>query len=302
MIEAIDICPRAFLTIKTMTDSKALDGLEYDLDDLIELMARLRDPLDGCPWDLRQSYESIVPSTIEEAYEVADSIERGNYDDLREELGDLLFQTVFYSQLATEEKRFNLKQVISDLVAKLVRRHPHVFPEGTLSSRIGSSRAGAASQAHAELDVNRSWAEIKKEERKEKGQSSVMDNIPLNLPALTRAQKIQERAANLGFDWEKAEQVVPKIEEELTELREALSSGKRADIEEELGDLIFSCVNLSRKLKMDAEQVLRKAENKFAFRFNKIEQLIDNKGLSISGISLAELENYWQEAKKTDSD
>lgn len=289
----------AFLTINRMANSK---GLEYDLDDLIELMARLRDPLDGCPWDLSQSYESIVPSTIEEAYEVADSIERGNYDDLREELGDLLFQTVFYSQLATEEKRFNLKQVISELVSKLVRRHPHVFPEGTLSSRIDSSRVGAANQSDAALDVNRSWAEIKEKERKQKGQSSVMDNIPLNLPALTRAQKIQERAANLGFDWEKAEQVVPKIEEELTELREALSSGKRTDIEEELGDLIFSCVNLSRKLKMDAEQVLRKAENKFTYRFRKVEQLIDNKGLSISDMSLEELENYWQEAKKTDSD
>lgn len=275
-----------------MTDS--ID-LEYDLDDLIELMARLRDPVDGCPWDLGQSYESIVPSTIEEAYEVADSIERGNYDDLREELGDLLFQTVFYSQLATEENRFNLKQVISDLVAKLVRRHPHVFPEGTLSSRVGAA-------SPAGLDVNRNWAEIKEKERKQKGQSSVTDNIPLNLPALTRAQKIQERAASLGFDWDNAEQVVPKIEEELAELREALSSGERTDIEEELGDLIFSCVNLSRKLKMDAEQVLRKAENKFAVRFKKIEHHIDNKGLSISDMSLAELEKYWQEAKKTDSD
>jgi|MEHZ01.3.fsa_nt_MEHZ010919757.1_14 ATP diphosphatase len=283
-----------------MTNSKTQNDLNYDLDDLIELMARLRDPLDGCPWDLAQNYKSIVPSTIEEAYEVADSIERGNYDDLREELGDLLFQTVFYSQLATEEERFSLKEVISDLVAKLVRRHPHVFPDGTLSSRTGSSKAGAASQA--ELDVNRSWAKIKEKERKEKGQSSVMDNIPLNLPALTRAQKIQERAANLGFDWENAEQVVPKIEEELTELREALNSGERTDIEEELGDLIFSCVNLSRKLKMDAEQVLRKAENKFVFRFKQIEQIIDSKGLYIPDMSLTELENYWQEAKKTDSD
>jgi ATP diphosphatase len=283
-----------------MTNSKTQNNLDYDLDDLIELMARLRDPLDGCPWDLAQNYKSIVPSTIEEAYEVADSIERGNYDDLREELGDLLFQTVFYSQLATEEERFSLKEVISDLVAKLVRRHPHVFPDGTLSSRTGSSKAGAASQA--ELDVNRSWAKIKEKERKEKGQSSVMDNIPLNLPALTRAQKIQERAANLGFDWENAEQVVPKIEEELTELRGALNSGERTDIEEELGDLIFSCVNLSRKLKMDAEQVLRKAENKFVFRFRKIEQTIDSKGLSILDMSLSELERYWQKAKKTDSD
>tara|TARA_B110000483_G_scaffold99953_1_gene122574 strand:- start:7609 stop:8460 length:852 start_codon:yes stop_codon:yes gene_type:complete len=283
-----------------MANSKTQNNLDYDLDDLIELMARLRDPLDGCPWDLAQNYKSIVPSTIEEAYEVADSIERGNYDDLREELGDLLFQTVFYSQLATEEERFSLKEVISDLVAKLVRRHPHVFPDGTLSSRTGSSKAGAASQA--ELDVNRSWAKIKEKERKEKGQSSVMDNIPLNLPALTRAQKIQERAANLGFDWENAEQVVPKIEEELTELRGALNSGERTDIEEELGDLIFSCVNLSRKLKMDAEQVLRKAENKFVFRFRKIEQTIDSKGLSILDMSLSELERYWQKAKKTDSD
>ncbi len=295
MIGAIGICPRVSLAINSTDTPPGQSHPEYDLDDLIELMSRLRDPQDGCPWDLKQNYESIVSSTIEEAYEVADSIERGNYNDLREELGDLLFQTVFYSQLATEEGRFSLKEVISDLVAKLVRRHPHVFPDGTLESRRGAA-------SNTEFDVNRSWAEIKKKERLDKGQSSVMDNIPLNLPALTRGQKIQERAANLGFDWENAEQVLPKIDEELAELREALASGDRTHIEEELGDLMFSCLNLSRKLKMDAEQVLRKSENKFANRFRKIEYIVDNKGLYISGMSMEELASYWKEAKKVDSD
>jgi len=295
VIGAIGICPRVSLAINSTDTPPGQSHPEYDLDDLIELMSRLRDPQDGCPWDLKQNYESIVSSTIEEAYEVADSIERGNYNDLREELGDLLFQTVFYSQLATEEGRFSLKEVISDLVAKLVRRHPHVFPDGTLESRRGAA-------SNTEFDVNRSWAEIKKKERLDKGQSSVMDNIPLNLPALTRGQKIQERAANLGFDWENAEQVLPKIDEELAELREALASGDRTHIEEELGDLMFSCLNLSRKLKMDAEQVLRKSENKFANRFRKIEYIVDNKGLYISGMSMEELASYWKEAKKVDSD
>lgn len=162
-------------------------NVKYSLDDLIYLMSRLRDPKDGCPWDLDQTYETIVPSTIEEAYEVADAIEKGNYDGLREELGDLLFQTVFYSQLATEEARFTLLDVISGLVEKLVRRHPHVFPDGTLTGRVGDV---SANNIESSSDVKKQWEEIKVGERKSKGQKSLMDDIPPGFPALLRAHKL----------------------------------------------------------------------------------------------------------------
>ena len=289
MIAAIAICPRAYL----MSESPVSETTKYDIDDLIELMSRLRDPSDGCPWDLAQSYADIVPSTIEEAYEVADCIERGNYKDLREELGDLLFQTIFYSQLAKEQQLFDLTQVISDLVAKLVRRHPHVFPDGTLNSR--------AADASAVSEVKQNWEALKEAERTNKGHSSAMDDIPLALPALTRSQKVQKRAANLGFDWNSPDEVLPKIDEELIELRQALQGGDKAEIEEELGDLLFSCVNLSRKLKLDSEQVLRKAQNKFETRFRKVEQLIENKGLSFSELETDQLEDYWRAVKKGES-
>jgi len=269
---------------------EAANNLEYDLDDLIELMSRLRDPKDGCPWDIAQSYADIAPSTIEEAYEVADCIERGNFDDLREELGDLLFQTVFYSQLASEEERFDLKDVISTLVSKLVRRHPHVFPDGNLSSR--------AADRKAEPQVKKTWEALKSIEREGKGLRSAMDDIPLNLPALTRSQKVQKRAASLGFDWSTAEQVLPKIEEELEELRQAMDGDSEEQVKEELGDLIFSCVNLSRKLNLNSEQILRQSQTKFEKRFRKVEQLIDNKGLKISELSTDQLEEYWEQAKK----
>ena len=274
------------------------EDTKYRLNDLIELMARLRDPLDGCPWDLQQNYQSIVPSTIEEAYEVADAIERGNYTDLRDELGDLMFQTVFYSQLASEEGLFDLEEVISTLVAKLVRRHPHVFPDGTLDSRKG----GLVSSSDVdEQKIKENWEEIKRKERLNKGQLSVLDDIPLNLPALSRAQKTQKRAASLGFDWQNAEQVLPKIDEELAELREAMDQQDKEAVEEELGDLLFSCVNLGRKLKLDSEQVLRKAERKFEYRFKNMEQVIDSEGFLIKDLSIEQLETFWQKAKNKES-
>ena len=274
------------------------EDTKYRLNDLIELMARLRDPLDGCPWDLQQNYQSIVPSTIEEAYEVADAIERGNYTDLRDELGDLMFQTVFYSQLASEEGLFDLEEVISTLVAKLVRRHPHVFPDGTLDSRKG----GLVSSSDVdEQKIKENWEEIKRKERLNKGQLSVLDDIPLNLPALSRAQKTQKRAASLGFDWQNAEQVLPKIDEELAELREAMDQQDKEAVEEELGDLLFSCVNLGRKLKLDSEQVLRKAERKFEYRFKNMEQDIDSEGFLIKDLSIEQLETFWQKAKNKES-
>lgn len=281
-------------TLATNKTNSVTKKQQFDLDDLIELMSRLRDPNGGCPWDLAQSYADIVPSTIEEAYEVADCIERGNYDDLREELGDLLFQTVFYSQLAAEEERFDLKQVISDLVSKLIRRHPHVFPDGTLSSRI--------SDAKSETQVKQQWEALKEQERSNKGHKSAMDDVPMALPALNRAQKLQKRAANLGFDWQSADQVMPKIDEELNELRQAMANGDQEQIADELGDLMFTCVNLSRKLKLDSEQLLRQAQLKFESRFRNMEQIIDNKGIKFSDLSAEQMEELWQQAKVNLSD
>lgn len=264
----------------------------YSIDDLIHLMERLRDPLDGCPWDLDQNYETIVPSTIEEAYEVADAIERGDIDNLKEELGDLLFQAVFYSQLAKEEERFTLKEVISGLVEKLIRRHPHVFPDGTINSRKSNN-------LDSSIEVKQQWEEIKSSERADKGQNSLMDDVPLAFPALLRAQKLQKRAARVGFDWTKNEDVFDKLQEEITEVHEAIENSNRQTdpaIEEELGDLLFTCVNLTRRLGYDSETTLRKASAKFEKRFRSMEKKAVKTGLN--ALNSDQLEVLWGEAKK----
>lgn len=266
----------------------------YGLGDLIYLMARLRDPADGCPWDLAQTWASIVPSTLEEAYEVADSIERQNYPDLREELGDLLFQTVFYSRLAQEQGLFDLEMVISDLVAKLLRRHPHVFPDGTLTSR-----AADLSEFAAQPDIKAQWEKIKSEERRGKGRPSAMDDVPLSLPAITRAQKLQKRASVAGYDWRTADEVYDVIADEIRELQEAVCTSDKEHIREEIGDLLFSCINLSRKLGIDAEQALRMSNQKFENRFRKIEQVADINGYFISQASDEQRQDWWQAAKET---
>lgn len=261
----------------------------YSLADLVYLMDRLRDPSDGCSWDLKQTYRSVAPSTLEEAYEVVDCIEREDYDGLRDELGDLLFQIVFYARVASEEQRFSFDNVVSDLVGKLVRRHPHVFPTGDLRSRAADS-----------IDVTRitqQWEEIKGEERRSQGQHSLMDNIPTHLPALVRAQKMQKRAASAGFDWRTPLEVMPKLREELAELEEAIGQADADAIAEEVGDLLFTCVNLARKLKLDSEQTLRRASTKFENRFRYMEQAIESKGLSINNMGADQLEESWEEAK-----
>src|SRR5690606_21059326 len=205
-------------------------------------MARLRDPKSGCPWDIKQSYASIAPSTIEEAYEVVDAIEKQDYVHLKEELGDLLFQVIFYSQIGREEGRFDFAGIVSDLVAKLVRRHPHVFPDGSLHSRV-------ADQSSLPADVKQRWEAIKQEERASKGVKGVLADVPLNLPALTRATKLQKRAASVGFDWDDVQGPIAKVREELLEVEEALATGNQNAIAEELGDLLFAVVNISRFLK-----------------------------------------------------
>lgn len=265
----------------------------YGYDDLKTLMQRLRDPVDGCPWDLQQDYRSIVPHTLEEVYEVIDTIERGDYPHLREELGDLIFQVVFYAQIAREEERFDLDDVIHDLVAKLLYRHPHVFPDGTLESRVDPEQ-----RLEAEA-VNRNWDKLKAKEKANKPQAkSLLDDIPSALPGLLRARKLQNRAARVGFDWPSTDEVYAKIDEELAELRDAQASGDADAIEDELGDVLFVMANLARHLKVDPEQALRRTMAKFEYRFGHVQQQVQASGNDWSDFSLEQLDRFWDEAKE----
>lgn len=267
----------------------------YKLDDLLQLMARLRHPEHGCPWDLKQSYASIVPYTLEEAYEVADAIERGDFDHLPGELGDLLFQVVYYSQLATEEGRFGFAEVVDGITAKLIRRHPHVFPDGDLYAAPDAARLEEAA-------VKQRWEELKAEERAAKAEApeqlSLLDDVPQALPALSRAAKLQKRAAQVGFDWPEALPVLDKVREELDEVLEAMSENDPQAIAEELGDLLFAVANLARHLKVEPEAALRAANGKFERRFRFIEQALREAGRPIENCSLDELDALWGEAKK----
>ncbi len=260
---------------------------QYTIDDLLYLMARLRDPESGCPWDIKQDYASIAPSTLEEAYEVVDAIEKQDFVHLKEELGDLLFQVIFYSQLGKEEHRFEFAGVVSDLVAKLVRRHPHVFPDGTLHSRVDNRHT-------LPTDVKARWEAIKQQERAEKGAQGLLADVPLNLPALSRAAKLQKRAASVGFDWDDIQGPIAKVREELLEVEEALAKQDQAAVAEELGDLLFAVVNISRYLKIDPEQALRNANQKFEQRFHYIEQHVEQ---SLSETSIDEMNRLWDQAK-----
>lgn len=266
----------------------------YTLDDLLFLMERLRDPTHGCPWDLKQSYETIAPSTLEEAYEVVDAIERGDYPHLREELGDLLFQTIFYSQLAKEQNLFGFADIIDTLTAKLIRRHPHVFPDGHLYST-------ANDETSSTTDVNQNWEAIKSAERQQKGMKGLLADIPLALPSLTRAAKLQKRAAQVGFDWPDVSQVMEKVEEELGELQHAMVQQTSEDIEAELGDLLFTCVNLARHLKIDPETALRKANAKFTSRFEQIEKAAEEEGVTLAQLTPSELDERWNATKRREA-
>lgn len=267
----------------------------YQLDDLLYLMARLRDPLRGCPWDLKQTYASLVPHTLEEAYEVADAIERADFAHLPSELGDLLFQVVYYSQLANEEQRFAFADVVDGITRKLLRRHPHVFPEGSLYG-------DAAAPSLDEASIRRRWEEIKAEERAEQAaapeQLSLLADIPQALPALSRAAKLQKRAAQSGFDWPAPEPVLDKVLEELEEVRDAMRQQDPQAIAEELGDLLFAGVNLSRHLGVDPEAALRAASHKFERRFQFIEQAVRQSGRQLEQCTLGELDALWDQAKQ----
>ncbi|SDS76676.1 nucleoside triphosphate pyrophosphohydrolase [Pseudomonas oryzae] len=267
----------------------------YQLNDLLHLMARLRDPQYGCPWDLAQDYASIVPHTLEEAYEVADAIERGDFEHLPGELGDLLFQVVYYSQLGREEGRFDFAQVVDGITRKLLRRHPHVFPDGDLYGAPDLARLSEAA-------IKQRWEEIKAEERAEKAgapeQLSLLDDIPQALPALSRAAKLQKRAAQVGFDWPAPLPVLDKLREELDEVLEAMAEGDQQHIAEEVGDLLFVVVNLARHLKVEPEAALRAANGKFERRFQFIEQALRTAGRRMEDCPLEELDALWGEAKR----
>lgn len=266
------------------------ENREYSFEDLLYLMSRLRDPLDGCPWDQQQDFASIAPYTIEESYELADAIASGDFGKIREELGDVLFQVVFYAQLGQEQQRFDFAAIVSGLVAKLVKRHPHVFPEGTLDSRTG--RVNQDSGA-----VKQTWEALKAAERGARDQHSAMDDVPVNLPALSRAAKLQKRAAREGFDWQDPTGAVEKIKEEVVEFSAALSQGQQQATEQELGDILFSCVNLARHLGINPESALRGSNQRFEQRFRYIEHALERENLSSATASLEAMDKLWDEAK-----
>ncbi len=267
----------------------------YSLEDLLHLMNRLRDPQYGCPWDIKQTYASIVPHTLEEAYEVADAIERGDFDHLQGELGDLLFQVVYYSQLAQEEGRFEFAGVIDSITRKLIRRHPHVFPTGDLYAPLDIPQL-------SEEQIKTRWEQIKAEERAEKSgapeQLSLLDDVPTALPSLSRAAKLQKRASQVGFDWPAALPVVDNVREELDEVLEAMADNDAVAIADEVGDLLFAAVNLARHLKVDPETALRGANAKFERRFRFIEQALRDTRQSMEDCTLEELDALWGEAKR----
>lgn len=262
------------------------------------LMARLREPETGCPWDAKQTYRTIAPFTIEEAYEVADAIEKGDLDHLREELGDLLFQVIFYCQMAQEENRFDFDAVAQTLENKLVRRHPHVFPGGTLASRIhpGQQPEGAAGEAR----IKSTWEAIKQQEKtaRKPADESILDDVPSGFSPLRRAQKIQSVVARKGFDWEDPFKVMDKLQEELGELQQEVQNAAPVEkIADELGDLMFCCVNLARHYKLDAEMVMTKVNQKFERRFRTLEQALRQQGITLDDATLEQMEAGWQAAK-----
>ncbi|WP_144822805.1 nucleoside triphosphate pyrophosphohydrolase [Marinobacter piscensis] len=275
--------------------------MSYTIEDLKELMARLRDPETGCPWDTRQTFRSIVPHTLEEAHEVADAIEREDYSNLRDELGDLLFQVIFYSRIGAEKDLFSFDAVVDNLVRKLVRRHPHVFPEGTLESRIDPDNRPD------EAWIRESWERIKAEERAREpvvnaGPQGRLDGIARTLPAMMRAEKLQKRASRHGFDWPDIEPVFDKLHEEIDELKEAWQAARTGQgdedaVEEELGDLLFVCVNLARFMKVNPEQAVGRTNHKFEARFRAIEQALERQGRSFDDETLETLDGIWQSVK-----
>jgi ATP diphosphatase len=261
-----------------------------DIDALLAIMAALRDPNDGCAWDIQQTFDTIAPYTLEEAYEVADAIARGDLADLRDELGDLLLQVVFHARMAEERGAFDFGGVVEAITAKLIRRHPHVF---------GDARDLAPAE------VKRLWDEIKQAEKRERvarhgdgsKPASILDGVPPAMPSLTRADKLTRKAAKVGFEWPDLDGVTAKVEEELAEVREAVAAGDKAELAAEVGDLLFTVANLARHLDVDPEAALASANRKFERRFRAVEQALAAKGRSPEQSDLAEMDRLWDEAK-----
>ncbi|CCP02088.1 Protein mazG [Erwinia amylovora Ea644] len=261
-----------------------MDKTMTSLDRLLGIMKTLRDPQHGCPWDRQQTFASIAPCTLEETYEVIDAIGRADFDDLRGELGDLLYQVVFYAQMAEEQGHFNFEDICRAISDKLQRRHPHIFAD----TRVSGSD---------EVLVN--WEQVKRAERAEKAQHSALDDIPQALPALMRAHKIQKRCSSVGFDWDTLAPVLGKVHEEIEEVMYEAQQAviDRDKLEEEIGDLLFATVNLSRHLGSKAETALQKANTKFERRFRQVEQIIAAQGLEMQQASLEQMEAAWQKVK-----
>ncbi|WP_455210995.1 nucleoside triphosphate pyrophosphohydrolase [Kaarinaea lacus] len=256
-----------------------------DISELLNIMRRLRDPQTGCPWDIEQTFHSIAPYTVEEAYEVADAIERRDMKELAEELGDLLFQVVFHAQLAQEQGLFSFDDIVTAISEKLIRRHPHVFGDATIASSQEQTNA---------------WEEHKARERQQKGyQLSALDGIAKTLPGLTRAAKLQKRAAKVGFDWNSIEPIFVKLAEETNELKAELAQNATWErIEDEIGDMLFTVVNLARHAEIDPELSIRRANAKFETRFKHMEDAVKLAGESLDALTIERLEWYWNQAKR----
>jgi ATP diphosphatase len=296
--DRIEFCQQFFTCScgKTARRSRRGGMTQDQITRLLDIMAALRTPGTGCPWDLEQSFASIVPYTIEEAYEVADAVERGDLDDLKDELGDLLLQVVFHARIAEEQEAFAFRDVVAAIADKLVRRHPHVFGDpAALSSG----------------EVVTQWSEIKAREKRARAErrgegtkpTSVLDGVPLALPALSRAVKLQEKAGKVGFDWADARLVLEKIREETEEVEQELTSSRETpspELIDEIGDLLFAVANLARHVGSDPEQAMRRANAKFERRFHFIERALEAKGGSLQDATLDEMEALWQAAKSAE--
>ena len=264
------------------------------METLLGIMQRLRDPNTGCPWDIQQTFQSIVPYTIEETYEVADAIFSGDMADIKDELGDLLFQIVFYAQLGDEQGQFTFDDIAQGISDKMVHRHPHVF-----------ARSQSDSHGQSEQSLSKAWEDIKAQERSNTGKESdlsVLANVPKGITPLLRAQKIQKKCAKVGFDWSTLPPVVDKIHEEIEEVLAEVNvpEPNQQAVEEEIGDLLFAVVNLARHSKVNAESALIKANNKFEQRFRQVEQIIQQQGLTLEQADLKQMEAAWQQVKDAD--
>lgn len=281
----------------------------YSIDDLLQIMARLREPERGCPWDLQQTPRTIINYSIEEVYELADAIEQQQTTAVGDELGDLLFQVVFLARLGEEAREFDFAAVVQGLCEKLLRRHPHVFPNGDLAA----TEPGVDSDTMAASEVARNWEAIKQAERRAKRQAGLFDDVPLALPAMLRARKLQKRAASIGLDWPDEQGALASLKQELFEFEAELAevetaspasagAAKRERLAEELGDLLFSCVNVARKLEINPEQALRDANEKFCRRTTSVERSLRQAGhlddLNPEPVSAEQLDRYWKSAKE----